>query len=232
MSNGVGDTLLRIFALAGPLFAVLLVVLFWGMGFLPPLAPTLSAEALVDHYAQHRTGIRLGATAIMQLCMLGLLWTVAIGEVLERAGRPALRQLAAAQRLLGVVTYVVLIFPCIIWTVAAFRPERDPQLLLLLNDLGWLGIVMPILSAVLQALVIGVAVLLDDRPRPAYPRWAGYLNFWCALLFLPGALATFFKTGPFAWNGLFDFWLPVVAFVLWICVVGALTARAVGRAGG
>ena len=58
-----------------------------------------------------------------------------------------------------------------------------------------------------------------------------YLNLWVAVTFLPGAAATFFKHGPFAWNRLFDFWLPLTTFSLWIIVMGVLTAKAAAASG-
>ena len=34
-----------------------------------------------------------------------------------------------------------------------------------------------------------------------------------AIVIVPDQLLFFFKTGPFAWNGLFGIWLPIV----WFC---------------
>jgi len=34
-----------------------------------------------------------------------------------------------------------------------------------------------------------------------------------------GGLAVFFKHGPFAWNGLVGFYIPIVAFSIWIGVM-------------
>ena len=51
------------------------------------------------------------------------------------------------------------------------------------------------------------------------PRWLAYFNLWVAFLFVPGGLILFFKTGPFAWNGVFTFWLPLSIFSLWFIVM-------------
>jgi hypothetical protein len=39
--------------------------------------------------------------------------------------------------------------------------------------------------------------------------------------------ASFLKQGPLAWNGLFVWWIPFVAFTAWFGVMIALTRKAV-----
>ncbi len=34
------------------------------------------------------------------------------------------------------------------------------------------------------------------------------------IIFTPGAILQFFKDGPFAWNGMFVFWIPATVFVI------------------
>lgn len=54
----------------------------------------------------------------------------------------------------------------------------------------------------------------------------GYLNFWVALLFVPDILAFFFHSGPFAWNGIFIFWLAFAAYAVFLIVVGLVLRQA------
>lgn len=77
----------------------------------------------------------------------------------------------------------------------------------------------------LQNLAIGLCSLGDNNNR--YPRWIGFVNFWIAILFLPGVLLPFFKSGPFAWNGLIGFWLVAFAFFGWIIMMWWSTVRAI-----
>ena len=84
-----------------------------------------------------------------------------------------------------------------------------------MNDAGWLMFLMPFTTFIVQNFAIGLAILGDQSAQPVFPRWVAYLNFWVAALFVPGGLLTFFKTGPFAWNGLFAFWVPFVVFLTW-----------------
>jgi hypothetical protein len=47
------------------------------------------------------------------------------------------------------------------------------------------------------------------------------------LLVAPAGVIVFFKHGPFAWNGLISFFLPLGAFASWIAVMVRLLARAI-----
>ena len=71
-------------AYAGPLFVVLLTPIWYLTGFLPPLAPSMSPAEVAAFYEEHRSMIRFGATMLMQLAMLGVLWSAAISAQLRR----------------------------------------------------------------------------------------------------------------------------------------------------
>ena len=43
------------------------------------------------------------------------------------------------------------------------------------------------------------------------------------------SLLYFFKTGPFAWNGIFAFWLPLSVFGAWIIVFFVILRAAILR---
>jgi hypothetical protein len=75
--------------------------------------------------------------------------------------------------------------------------------------------------------VIGTAIFGDTREQPIFPRWAGYLNYWVAVLFLPGSVTVFFRDGPFAWDGIFTWYLPLTVFAIWIVTNSVLTVRAI-----
>jgi hypothetical protein len=72
-------------------------------------------------------------------------------------------------------------------------------------------------------------VLNDSDPEPLFPRWLGFLNLWVALAYVPGSLLAFFKSGPFAWNGIFAFWLAGTVFTVWFIGMTVTLLRAVDR---
>jgi hypothetical protein len=62
-----------------------------------------------------------------------------------------------------------------------------------------------------------------------FPRWFCFVSIWVAVLVLPGGLAVFFKSGPFAWNGLFAFWIPVCVFTVYFASLVPLLFKAIAR---
>jgi len=137
--------------------------------------------------------------------------------------------LTIAQISSGTVGVVVFLIATVCWTVAAFRPDRSPELILLLNDFGWICFLMTFAVFVAQDFVIGFAILGDKNEQPIFPRWLGYFNLWVGVTFIPGGLLTFFKTGPFAWNGLFVWWVPFVVFFTWYIVMFIMLRGAIIR---
>ena len=115
--------------------------------------------------------------------------------------------------LLGGAGLMVLTFyPAIWWLVAAFRPERAPDLIHLLNDMGWLQFIGGVSMYDAMPLAMIIATLCDKSPNPVFPRWFAFYNIWTMVVVFPDMLLFFFHTGPFAWNGLFGFWLPLSGF--------------------
>jgi hypothetical protein len=76
---------------------------------------------------------------------------------------------------------------------------------------------------------ITIAILSDKSERPVLPRWLGWFNLWAQIIYLPGILIPYFKSGPLAWNGLLAFWIPVVVFTVWLCLITAMLLRAINE---
>jgi hypothetical protein len=86
-----------------------------------------------------------------------------------------------------------------------------------MNDLAWLIFVMVFPTYVLQMVCIAVAAFMDTEQR-VFPRWYGYFCLWIGVSGSGGAIAVYFKDGPFAWNGVVGFWIPIVMFAVWLCL--------------
>jgi hypothetical protein len=106
-----------------------------------------------------------------------------------------------------------------IWVAAAFRPAGiEPNITRALNDLGWIAFLLDVPPFTVWLGAIGIAILRDRRPEPVFPRWLGYANLWVAGLVCPALLIPFFKTGPFAYNGLIALYVPFGCFFAWMVI--------------
>lgn len=194
--------------------------------FIPPPSPLLGAEEVAARFRENPIGIRLGMILFMfcgtMLAPITAMYCLMIQRIEGRAG-----VLTYTQLVTGTIALMLFIPPTVVWSVAAFRPDRSPELILMLNDMGWLFFIMTVAPGVLQVIVLGIAILQDKRPVPLFPRWVGYVNLWAALVLAPGGLAAMFKTGPFAWNGLITFWIALPVFGCWFFLMFFTCMRAV-----
>lgn len=218
------DRALRICIWSGPIaFAIFGIGLIGFAHFLPPPAPSLDAAQIAAVYAGNTLGIRLGGITIMLAAGMFAPFFAAISVfMLRMEGRWA--AYAWTQAMTATIVVLCFFIGAMLFTVTAFRPERPAELTQLMNDFAWLLFVAPAPPAVLQAFAIGLAIIND--PRQILPRWTAFFSFWVAVLFVPGALAILFKTGPFAWNGVLAFWLPAILVGVWSNVIALQMLKA------
>jgi hypothetical protein len=215
-------------AWSGVAMMVLLSIGLFGARIFPPISPQDSPLEVADFYQDHTVLIRAGL--LFSFFGFGL-WgpfMAAVGTQLQRIPNVS-PSLVRTQQLAAAAAWIFLLLPMLIYSVAAFRPDADPEVIRAVNDLAWFTLIMPVVPFVLIALVMGVAVLQDPGPEPIFPRWFGYLLLWIALLQVPGGLLTFFKTGAFDWRGLFALWVPFTAFGIWMATTSWMLDRAIRR---
>ena len=194
------------------------VVFFLGLfvaGMLPPPAPTLSPEALVAHFAQNPFGTKLGMIMGMAGATLFAPWSAVLFIQARRAegGEPIASYVVLGA---GLVNCVAFIIPFNFWAPALYRPDNAPELVRMFHDMGWLEFWMLLYPYVLQTIAVAYVGLnyKGQGPNP-FPRRFCFLSLWTALLVMPAGLVIFFFTGPFAWNGIFVFYLPCIVFCIY-----------------
>ncbi len=212
-----------------PVFGLILLIAFVAFpGFFPPMSPTMSADEVAAFYADNTAMIRFSMITF-NLCAIMLLPFFAV--IVVQMKRMATQSHVLAYCYLTAVVSGATIFALadIFYLVAAFRPDRSPELLLLLNDLAWITLVAPVGMLVAQNLLLGLAVYLDSGPNPVFPRWVGHFAVVTGLAMAPAAAAAVFRTGPLAWDGAISFWLRIGAFVLFIVVMSFVLRSALHR---
>jgi hypothetical protein len=204
---------------ATPVFAVALLIAFVSFpGFFPPMSPQMTADQVAAFYQQHATMIRFSMITynLFGIMLIPLFCLIVVQ--MKRMATP--NQVLAYCYLTAVVSGATLFaLADIFWLVAAFRPERDPQLIQLLNDLAWITFVAPVGIILVQNLCLALAVHLDGRPRPVFPRWVAPFSIVTGAAMTPAACAAVVRTGPLAWDGAISFWLRIAAFTAYVVVM-------------
>lgn len=210
-------------------------LIFWGCGigfallffgglfpishFIPPPSPQLSGTELLALYGPHILAVK--TCVLMGIVGSSLLipWSVMVAVQVSRMEQG--RQLpiwAITSLIAGCVNAVAFILPFVFWAAAFYRVDRAPDLVQLISDMSWLEFLMFAPPFSMQLLCVAFGGLTQKSGPEVFPRWYLFLNIWMAVLGLPGIIAIYFFTGPFAWNGLIGFWLPVGSYGLFLPV--------------
>lgn len=214
-------------AWSGTLCLIMMAIGFIAIaGFVPTRSPGQSAMETAQFIMEHRDRIRWGMIVSMFSSSLLMTYAVSMAIHMRRIeGRyPALAMIQFGLGAIFVLEFIYLLF---FWQTATFRIDRAPELIQLLNDMAWIPFVGLTSTAFVQVACFGVAVLLDKRERPIFPRWLGYYNLWVALMFTPGTFNVFFHHGPLAWNGIVAWYLPLAVFASWLIINPIYLSRAV-----
>lgn len=212
-----------------PFFVGVMLIAFLAFpGFFPPMSPQWSAEQVATFYADHAAMIRFSMITF-NLCAIMLIpFFMVIVVQMKRMKTPSH---VLAYSYIGAVSTGATMFAIadIMWLVAAFRPQRDPQLVQLLNDLAWLIFIAPVGMFVVQNLCLALAICLDAGSRPVFPRWVALFSILTAAAMTPAVFSVVFRSGPLAWDGAISFWLRLGAFSLNIAVMFVVVWRALRR---
>ena len=222
--NTLNRRILDYAAWGGAAAAVVTCIGWWIAGILPvPMSPSWDAARTAAFFTEEPNRVLLGfVVSSIGVVLAAPMYALITLHMLRSEGRTPV--LAFTQLVVATVTVAINLFPQLIWAVAAFRADRNPDDIVLLNDLAWLIVFPAITAFIIQNIAIGIVALRDTTG--IFPRWIGYLNFLVAFSFLPDPLAFFLKTGPFAWNGVFVFWLALTSYCVFLVAMGFVCRRA------
>lgn len=201
-----------------------IVMLVIGLGPLahmtPPPSPLIEAEEIAAHFRQNATGILAGSFLVNIAVALSIALVAGISAEIRRMEGASAPVLGYVQLATGTAASIFLMLPAMILSVAAFRPERSAETILMLHDFATFATFLPFSVATMEAWVIAAAIFADRSARPIFPRWLGILNMLAGLSYVPMGLVAIFKTGLFASNGLLGWWVPTIIVAPWYVIMG------------
>ncbi|MEB4207936.1 hypothetical protein [Mycobacterium sp. 94-17] len=199
-------------------------------GFIPAMSPTMPAERVAAFYRDPAHIAQIRSSMILfnwfGVCLVPILALIVL-QIRRMAHRTPIFSYAMLGCAAGGPTLFLVANVC--WLLAAFRPERSPELTQLLNDLAWITFTIVVPFLIGQSVILALAILFDDQPHPVFGRWVALFNVAVAAALVPAAFVGVSLTGPLAWDGFLSFWVKNVAIAVWIVVMGIVLARAVCR---
>jgi hypothetical protein len=189
---------------------------------LPPSAANTSAQTL-QSYMDNLVAIRVGCVLMIFSCVLYTVWNMAITMLARQleGDRPILFYI---QVISIAACVVVVMFIGFFWGVAAFRAgETSAEVTQALNDLGWFGVLFTGAPFFAYQVALGTAILRS--PNPIFPRWVAFYNFFVSAWMFEACFIIFFKEGPFSQNGALVFYVPMIMFFVWICLMSYIVLR-------
>ena len=199
-------------------------------GFNPPMSPRMPADQVAAFYRDpgHIPLIRSSMILFnwFGVCLVPILALIVL-QIRRMAHRTPIFSYAMLGCAAGGPTLFLVADVC--WLLAAFRPERSPELTQLLNDLAWITFTILVPFFIGQCVILALAIYFDDPSRPVFHRWVAYFNLLVAAALVPASFVGVSLTGPLAWDGFLSFWVKNVAIAVWIIVMGVVLGQAVYR---
>jgi hypothetical protein len=215
-----------------PALAIIWIAAFFMFpGFANPMSPTMSADEVAAFYLDpsHLSRIRYSMILFNWFCIgLILMLTLIVLQIRRMAHRTPIFSYATLACIAGGPT--VFLIANLFWLLGAFRPDRNPDLTQLLNDVAWITFtagVPPFLIG--QSVVLALAIHMDRQPQPVFARWVAHFNLVIAAALVPAAFTGLTLSGPVAWDGFLSFWVRNIAIALWIVVMAIVLGRNIYR---
>lgn len=220
----------KMLAWTGPVFFIGFFVM-WGLVArnFPPMPASTEPQAMWQRDHDHRTAIMLGMSVCMVLAACYMTFGAAVSRVMRRIEGPE-GMLSNLEMMGATITYCPIVIACGIWLTSALQIDTlSPDMVQTMYYLAWMIIDLAYFVTSWQIIAAALVFLRDRRERKLVPAWVSGWGMVTVATFFPVSLIPFFKTGPFAFNGLFNFWIAFCTWYIWIVSMSFFIIRAVGR---
>ena len=192
----------------------------------PPPRPDVTALQAAAWFDKHELGIQVGFVFLLVIAGGAAFSNGIIGYFMMRMSSGKMLAYAYIGAMgVGAIPGFQIILVC--WLTATFRPDRSPDILYLLYDLGMLSYNGSLGCFTAAYTVVAIAIMYDKNG--IFPKWFAYVTVWQIVTELLASQMWLYHSGAFAWNGLITLYIAIVIFGLWIVCFLALLRKAARR---
>lgn len=220
----------KLMAWTGPIFFIGFFFM-WGLlaSNFPPMAASTSAEGMWQHYKDLQFEIMLGMSVCIVLGSCYMTFGIAVSRVMRRIEGPE-GMLSNMEMMGATITYAPILVACGIWLTGALQVDvLSPVAIQTMYYLGWMIIDIAYMVTSWQIIAVSLVFLRDKREKKLVPSWVCWWGFVTVASFFPVSLIPFFKEGPFAFHGMFNFWIAFPTWYIWIVSLSFFIIKAVNR---
>jgi hypothetical protein len=204
----------RALAWCGPIF-VIAIFYTWGVmghNIPPPNMMAMTPEQLVSEYYGKYSDIGPGMIASATVGLFYTIWSCLLASLMREEdgsyGPLSFLELAG-----GILTGWLFAFCSAMWAACAILVNQvDPGIIKMVHTMTWFIFDCTYMITTMQMVALGLYTVLNKRQK-MFPAWAGWTSAAIGIGFVPLVLMPFVTEGPFAVNGLWNFY---IIFGFWL----------------
>lgn len=206
----------RALAWTGPIFVVAMVF-FWGImghNIPPPNFMAMTPDELISEYYGKYPNIAVGMIGVASFGLFYTTWSCLIANVMRdqdgQAGPLSFLELAG-----GILTGWLFAFTGAMWAACSqLAGTIDPGIIKMVHTFSWYIFDCTYMITTIQMFGLGLWTVLNKK-QTIVPAWAGWSAMAIGAAFIPLVFMPFVTEGPFAVNGMWNFW---IIFTTWLFV--------------
>lgn len=204
----------RALAWCGPIFVVAISYTWGIMGhnIPPPNMMAMTPEQLVSEYYARYPSIGPGMIASATIGLFYTAWSCLLATLM-RGDDGHLGPLSYLELAGGILTGWLFAFCSAMWAACALLVHQvEPGIIKMVHTFTWYIFDCTYMITTIQMVGLGLYTVLNKR-QTMFPAWAGWTCMAIGIGFVALVLMPFVSEGPFAVNGLWNFY---IIFGMWL----------------
>jgi hypothetical protein len=216
MNEGAKRGLDRALAWTGPIFVVAMIY-FWGIkshNIPPPNFMAMTPDQLIAEYYGKYPEIGPAMIGVATFGMFYTTWSCLIASIM-RDENGQMGPLSFLELSGGILTGWLFAFTGAIWAACSLLAGTiDPGIIKMVHTFTWFIFDCTYMITTIQMFGLGLWTVLNKKQQ-IVPAWVGWGAMAIGTAFIPLVFMPFVTEGPFAVNGMWNFW---IIFITWLFV--------------